>query len=475
MAHGPNHVGGRYRLLDPDPDPDPDLQPRKKYKNTNLPFMNIFPDLPPRSNLINPRFLIMSPKSNEKPIISLSPFVLKKAIDKISKDYEKITQLRDGSLLIFVSSQKTADIFLKAKELKDLTDNCPIEVKLHDRLNQSKGIAYAPCLINVSEKEILTEMKSQRVTEIYKFTKKGDDGKPKPTGLMLFTFDLYQLPKSVDIGLFSAKLTEYIPNPMRCRNCQLLGHTSKRCNGNTKCEICNLPPHIPEPCSRTMCANCSLSHPSSSKSCPSYKQAKEIITIKTLKKCTMNEAKKLYSQQNLTQTPPLTESFAQNAKKATVPSSQLQTSLPTNSDTLPPVSLNTLDTIQKNKSATTNTNSTLKPSTSITSLPNKHEHTSSHHEINKSAIKSNTHTKTTTSTSISSHSLLNSSQSPLNNNTTPNSHSSTSTNLTPTDKPISPPVPHSPISDVTRKLLDNEDYYISNPEEHDVEMQQQKY
>ncbi|XP_055858831.1 uncharacterized protein LOC129921157 [Episyrphus balteatus] len=218
MAHGTNHVGGRYRLLDPDPNPD--LKPRKKHKNTNLSLSNIFPDLPPRSNLINPRCLIMSPKSNEKPIISLSPFVLKKAIDTISKDYEKITQLRDGSLLIFVSSQKTADIFLKAKELKDLTGNCPIEVKLHDRLNQLKGIAYAPCLINFSEKEILSEMKSQRVTKIYKFTKKGDDGKPKPTGLMLFTFDLYQLPKSVDIGLFSAKITEYIPNPMRCRNCQ---------------------------------------------------------------------------------------------------------------------------------------------------------------------------------------------------------------------------------------------------------------
>lgn len=81
---------------------------------------------------------------------------------------------------------------------------------------------------------------------------------------------------------------------MRCRNCQLLGHTKNRCKNNTTCDNCNLPPHNPLPCSRTMCANCLGEHPSSNLSCPKYKQLKEILKIKTQSKCSMGEAKKKY-------------------------------------------------------------------------------------------------------------------------------------------------------------------------------------
>ena len=95
---------------------------------------------------------------------------------------------------------------------------------------------------------------------------------------------LYHLPEKINISWRSVKIREYIPNPMRCRHCQKLGHTKKWCKNPPSCDTCNLPPHE-TPCSRTFCANCSAEHPASSRTCTKFIQAKKIIEIKTKNKC----------------------------------------------------------------------------------------------------------------------------------------------------------------------------------------------
>lgn len=173
---------------------------------------------------------------------------------------------------------------------------------------------------------------------------------------MLFTFDRYQPPTTVEIARYKVKVQEYIPNPMRCRNCQLLGHTSKRCTKTKTCENCNLPPHDREQCSRTMCANCSDAHPSSSKTCPKYLQNKEILTIKTRNKCSMAEAKRTYNQMHPTQPTTNSTSFSERAKQA------LRTTL---------LEKHTLNTPSLNKSTTfIETDTTQSSSTSTTTKVN---------------------------------------------------------------------------------------------------------
>lgn len=300
--------GNRFSGLSPDtPLYSP---PNKRSKPISLVE---YPDLPVNSNPKNPKFILISAKDESKPLKSVSIFVLRKAIDGISKEYESITQLQDGNILILTKNKKIAEKFIA---VTNLANQCPVTVKYHERLNASKGIVYAPCLINISESEIVSEMSAQNVTDVYKFKKK-IDGKLCPSGLMLFTFDMYQPPSTVEIGWYKAKVNEYIPNPMRCRNCQLLGHTTKRCTKDPNCETCNLPPHSPATCTRTMCANCLDSHPSSSLSCPKYKQNKEILTIKTRNKCTMSEAKRLYNIQNPLQAVSTSTPYAGAAKLAT--------------------------------------------------------------------------------------------------------------------------------------------------------------
>lgn len=95
--------------------------------------------------------------------------------------------MRDGSILILTKDQNIADKFINSKVLDSV---CPVNIKLHSNLNLSKGIAYAPYLINVPETEIISELKSQYVSDVYKFTKtiinEKEQKVTKPTGLMIF-------------------------------------------------------------------------------------------------------------------------------------------------------------------------------------------------------------------------------------------------------------------------------------------------
>ena len=283
--------------------------PTKKHKsntprNPPLPTIKII--------LPNPKYVIISSAIDSQPLSQISPFVLKKCIDGISTEIEKIDQLRDGSILILTRNEKIADRFLKVKILGNIY---PVHVKLHETLNSVKGVAYAPCLTHVEESEIVQEMKPQGVISVYKFTRLVE-GKQVPTGKVVFTFDLYRLPETIDVAWYKVKVTPYIPNPMRCKQCQLLGHTQKRCKNNPSCDGCNLPRHNPEKCTRSMCANCMEEHSSSDKKCPKFIQAKAILKIKAEEYCSMSEARKRYKELNPINITTLSNSFASMAKSA---------------------------------------------------------------------------------------------------------------------------------------------------------------
>ncbi|KAI8116078.1 hypothetical protein CVS40_11771 [Lucilia cuprina] len=266
--------------------------PTKKQKQ------NEFPDLPtPHINNKNqPKYVLISSTDSTKQLAKLSPFAIKKGVEDISTEYTSISLLRDGNLLILARNSRIADKFVRAKTLSNV---CPVSCKLHDTLNSVKGVIYAPCLIHVPEKEIVEEMKDQGVTDVYKFTKPSEDGKSRiPTGKMIITFDLYRLPQSVDVAWYKCKVDHYFPNPMRCLNCQRLGHTQKRCRGDATCPECSLPPHDKEKCQRTFCTNCSGKHSSSDKNCPRYLQMKEILKIKTINYCSIGEARRKYRESN---------------------------------------------------------------------------------------------------------------------------------------------------------------------------------
>lgn len=272
-----------------------------------------FPILPPvKTNIINdPKYLIISSKKDNE-LKKLSPFIIQKGLHSISTLIDSISQLRDGNLLLLVRNQVIADKFLKAKSLLNI---CEITVKLHETLNFVKGVIYAPCLIDVSEEEIVKELKDQGVVSVYKYTFTKEDGTKQCNGYMVLTFNLYNLPKTIDVAWYKVKVKTYFPNPMRCRNCQLLGHTKNKCGNPASCDNCNLPPHQPAECTRQQCANCSDKHPASDKNCPRYIQQKEIIKIKTIDKCSFGAAKRKYEiTANVNSKQPENQSYSETTK-----------------------------------------------------------------------------------------------------------------------------------------------------------------
>lgn len=103
-------------------------------------------------------------------------------------------------------------------------------------------------------------------------------------------------PSTVNIGFLQYKTEVYIPNPMRCNNCQHFGHTTNKCKTNTIiCSYCtknhayqdcttrqqNLPP---------ICRNCGGAHSAAFNQCPTFLQVKDALTVRATQNISYKQA-----------------------------------------------------------------------------------------------------------------------------------------------------------------------------------------
>ena len=96
------------------------------------------------------------------------------------------------------------------------------------------------------------------------------------------TFAKSQIPNDLKVGYNLIKVNPYLPNPLRCYNCQRFGHHEPNCAKTAICKTCgesdadNLELSCTKP---PKCANCQGNH-SDSRDCMVWKREKEINTIK---------------------------------------------------------------------------------------------------------------------------------------------------------------------------------------------------
>lgn len=199
--------------------------PRAKKKRSNQNILEVFPELP-IIRKPDPKFVVISATSGDKNLQQHSCFSVHRALKLICSDILSVSELRDGNLLLLIGNKSSAEKLLTTKALPGI---CSIECKYHSNLNSTKGTIYAPYLNEIPDAEIIDELSSQGVIDIYKYQKKNPDGVMKPCGVILITFDRYCIPEKLDISWHKVKVRQYYPNPMRCKNCQLLGHTKKLC------------------------------------------------------------------------------------------------------------------------------------------------------------------------------------------------------------------------------------------------------
>ena len=86
----------------------------------------------------------------------------------------------------------------------------------------------------MTEVEIRDELKDQGVVGVNRMTLK-KEGKVIPTNTLSLTFGSPELSKEITVGYLNVKMALFVPNPMRCFNCNKFGHTSQRCKVAVKC------------------------------------------------------------------------------------------------------------------------------------------------------------------------------------------------------------------------------------------------
>ncbi|MCG8070208.1 MAG: hypothetical protein JAY84_20385 [Candidatus Thiodiazotropha taylori] len=243
------------------------------------------------------RFLIIKSKDEDKPITSLSPFVIEKQIEASIGTAKSVKKLKNETLLV-ETTRKT-----QTESLKKMTSffAIPVEVTEHSSLNSSKGIIRDPNLRKETEENILNYLKPQGVTHVKRFKIK-KNGEYIQTNTLLLTFNTVVAPKSLKIFYQIIPVELYVPNPLRCFNCQKFGHHENNCPviPGSVCEKCGTggDDHRTSQCKNpAKCVNCGGNHVSRSSDCEVWKKEKEIMKVKVTQRLTYPEARKIYEQQ----------------------------------------------------------------------------------------------------------------------------------------------------------------------------------
>ena len=250
-----------------------------------------------KSNETFAKFLVIQ-SLEEKAVTSLSPFVIEKQIESLIGTPKSVKKLKNKTLLVETSRKSQTDSLLKTSTFFGLK----VSVTEHKSLNSSKGIIRDRMLKGEKETEIVDYLKEQGVTACKRFTIKKDH-ETVETNTLLLTFNTVNVPKSLKIFYRIVPVDVYVPNPLRCFNCQRFGHHESNCpvDIGSVCEKCGTGGHDHHTSScknKPKCVNCGKEHLSRSNTCEIWKKEKEIMKIKATKNVTYLEAKKLFETQS---------------------------------------------------------------------------------------------------------------------------------------------------------------------------------
>ncbi|GFT03151.1 putative RNA-directed DNA polymerase from transposon X-element [Trichonephila clavipes] len=82
-------------------------------------------------------------------------------------------------------------------------------------------------------------MKAQKVCDVRRITIRRD-GQVLNTKHLILTFSTPDLPQTVKMAYIRCPVRPYIPNPLRCFQCQRYGHAKNVCRGQPTCPRCGV-------------------------------------------------------------------------------------------------------------------------------------------------------------------------------------------------------------------------------------------
>ena len=115
--------------------------------------------------------------------------------------------------------------------------------------------------------------------------------------MYIMSFITSKTPEKLKVGYTMERVEQYIPNPLRCSKCQKYGRHDDNCRGQEvcggKCSQQNPDHHINDCQFPYICPNCGSDHPVYARSCESWRQEKEMLTVKHQNNIPYYEARKL--------------------------------------------------------------------------------------------------------------------------------------------------------------------------------------
>jgi hypothetical protein len=151
--------------------------------------------------------------------------------------------------------------------------------------------------VNLDEMKAMTDStpKVLNMMRLPKFS----NGKKEESLMIKVDFEGKVLPQKLCLGFLSYPVKMYNPPPIRCYNCQRMGHMANGCTAKTKCLVCG-GDHRKEQCEATSpnCANCGGPHIASFRDCSFVKNMYNIQNTMQQERLSFNDArKKIISQQ----------------------------------------------------------------------------------------------------------------------------------------------------------------------------------
>ena len=229
----------------------------------------------------------------------------------------------NGTLIIKTEKRSQTKLLLKTTTFC----NQPVRVSLHQSRNSAKGTIFAPELRFMTEEEILDGLRlPEGVSHVRRMTT-FRDGQRRDTSLLTITFNHPQIPEFLIVGRLRYRVEPFIPNPLRCYNCQRYGHGSKFCKNPATCKECGKDAHDGSPCTAPKkCLGCQKTdHFVDSKECPKWKTEKEICSVKVTHNVSYPEARRIVESRLPT---PSSQSYAATASQSVSNASSVQPKTP---------------------------------------------------------------------------------------------------------------------------------------------------
>ena len=262
-----------------------------------------------------PRFLVIQSQDGSNPVTSLSPFVIEKQIESLIGTPKSVKKLKNKTLLVETNRKSQTENLLKITSFFNLK----VSVSQHNSLNSSKGIIRDRMLKGESEDSIVEYLRPQGVTGCKRFKIK-KEGQSVETNTLLLTFDRVNVPKSLKIFYRVVPVDVYVPNPLRCFNCQRFGHHEKNCTEDpgSVCKNCGADGHAHQTsqCKNpTKCISCGKDHSPKSNICEVWLKEKAIMKLKVTNNISYLEAKKLHDNKPETTFSKILQSIARPEMK----------------------------------------------------------------------------------------------------------------------------------------------------------------